>query len=122
MNACVYPCDCPVHDQVAEMLGLVSTTGKDFRPASSKTAQDHALDARRHADESVRQAQIAAKAVKELRYSVGKELARSHTPAMPSCKECGSSRLREVNGRLNEPVEAFCGDCGHQGHVWMGQY
>lgn len=30
------PCDCPAHDMVAEMLGIVSTTGRDFRPAAER--------------------------------------------------------------------------------------
>lgn len=25
-------CDCPAHDNVARLLGIVSTSGKDFRP------------------------------------------------------------------------------------------
>ena len=78
-------CDCPIHDHVAELLGIVSTTGRDFRPAAEraqavlgreaarkklvpeKTALDHVADARRHADEAQRQYEIAKKAkVEEL--------------------------------------------------------
>lgn len=48
------------------MLGLVSTSGRDFRPASAKTPQDHARDARRHADEAQRQYEIVKEAKREL--------------------------------------------------------
>lgn len=32
---CTTPCACPIHDHVAELLGIVSTTGKDFRPEAA---------------------------------------------------------------------------------------
>lgn len=43
------PCDCYVHDFVAELLGIVSTTGRDFRPGSTKKGLERRVeDSTRH--------------------------------------------------------------------------
>jgi hypothetical protein len=177
MNECVYPCDCYVHDMVAELLGIVSTTGKDFRPAAERAqsvldreaARKKLLPRPQHTlsdDEALRvkhqqylDAKLAAQTLNEQRreqqqqqpkrdplkalrknkeiraellrqQSFGSDVATvgyhrpqaRQTPPMPSCGACGSSRVREISSKINEPSEAVCGDCWHQGHVWMGQY
>lgn len=164
------PCGCPIHDQVAELLGIVSTTGRDFRPAAERVqafldgedARAFLLPGYRYrAGDELRLAELDAVTVndvrhpprprkldplKELRanYEIRRELARQeqevesfggdtatvgyHRPQprqthrMPSCKVCSSSRVREVVGGVNQAYSAVCGDCGHDGHVWMGQY
>lgn len=132
-------CDCPAHDFVAEMLGLVSTTGKDFRPQAARAKAYESvhvnaleqLDMIRDLTAKIEDLE-AKKRFKEEAAEVSRRLMRENlrkqSPIVlgegmivdyaPKCGSCGSSHgaVHAIHGRPNAPLEAVCGACHSNYH------
>lgn len=104
------PCPCPVHDHVAELLGIVSISGRDFRPDStpeqcqvrSDYAQKRASRARSEAEtvkslmEEAKEARIRAEEAYEAGFAVDFEAAMSDFHGAMAKMEILTSRMEKV--------------------------